>query len=303
MYNPYNQSPYSVLGVKQDATKDEVKKAYRDIALQCHPDKLIHIQDSDEKQRRVERFKEATLAYEKLTNNENNFQNMKWSEEEMDWGNVWKTFFGEESKDVLKDVFVDMASMFIKSKIYPKSFYNPTSNLEKPIVHDIKLPVTYNEIRTNAKKKLRLVLVDLQEPIFIEILCGSFPKIIREFTDDNDSDHEIVILMEIKEQDGFNHLISKTGKIDIVTTLEVNLKEYISGYERKIPYIDTSEIDIIVPPFYKEYYEINDKGLKGGSLIVNIVCKTIDRESWDMLCYKEQDEMIRILSLIYNKTI
>lgn len=298
----YYQSPYSVLGINKDATKEEIKKAYRDLALSCHPDKLIHIQDADEKQRRVERFKEATIAYEKLTSNENNFENMSWDDENMDWGNIWRTFFGEDTKDALKDAFIDMASMFINSKVYPKPYYNPSSNLAHPICHDIKLPVTYNEIRTNAKKKLRLILVDIEEPIFIDVLCGSFPSITREFTDDNDKDHEICITMEIREQEGFNHLISNTGEIDIVTTLEVDMKEYITGYDKKIPYIDNKEISITVPPFYKEYYEVSDKGLNGGILIVNIVCKTISKASWDFLSPKDQDDMIRILNIMY-KTI
>lgn len=301
----YNQSPHSVLGINQYATKEEIKKAYRDIALSCHPDKLVNIQDADEKHRRVERFKEATIAYEKLTNNENTFENMTWDDDQMDWGNVWKTFFGEDAKDALKDAFIDMATMFINKKIYPKPYYNPgsnNSNLNQPLQHDIKLPVTYNEIRINTKKKLRLILVGIEEPIFIDVYCGSFPKVVREFTDDDDNDHEIVISMEIREQEGFNHLISNTGKIDIVTTLEVDMKEYISGYHKTIPYIDGKGIDIDIPPFQEEYYEIADKGLKGGALIVNIVCKTIQKESWDSLSRKDQDDMIRILDIIF-KTI
>lgn len=298
----YNPSPHSVLGINQDATKEEIKKAYKDIALSCHPDKLVNIQDADEKQRRVERFKEATIAYEKLTNNQNTFEYAKWDEEQMDWGNIWKTFFGEDGKEALKDAFIDMASMFINKQIYPKPFYNPSSNIVPPLRHDIKLPVTYNEIRTNAKKKLRLILVGIEEPIFIDVLCGSFPNVVREFTDDDDEDHEIAISMVIREQDGYSHLISNTGKIDMVTTLEVDIKEYITGYEKEIPYIDGDSIHLSIPPFQKEYYEIADKGLKGGALIVNIVCKPIDRESWDSLSSKDQDDMIRILDIMY-KTI
>lgn len=51
---------YRILGVSRNATLDEIKKAYRKIALQCHPDK------SRGDKRAEERFKEATIAYQAL---------------------------------------------------------------------------------------------------------------------------------------------------------------------------------------------------------------------------------------------
>jgi molecular chaperone DnaJ len=51
---------YEVLGVQKDATKDEIKKAYRKLAIQYHPDKNPGDKEAEEK------FKEATEAYEIL---------------------------------------------------------------------------------------------------------------------------------------------------------------------------------------------------------------------------------------------
>lgn len=298
----YNHSPYSVLGINEKASIDEIKKAYRDIALSCHPDKLGNILDNDEKNRRIEKFKEATVAYEKLTTNDNKFQNMKWEDENIDWTSIWQTFCGEDTKEVLKDAFLDIASIFLKNKIYPKQYYNPTSNLEEPIYHDIKLPITYTDILKNTKKKLRLILVEIDEPIFIDVYCGSFPTVVREFTDDDNIDHQINITMNICEQDGYNHLITKSGKIDLITTLEIDLKEYIVGYEKDITFVDGENIPVKVPPFQKNYHIIENKGLKGGSLIINIAYKNIDNKAWDLLCQKDKDDMIRILNVMY-KTI
>ena len=51
---------YEVLGVPKDATKDDIKKAYRRLAIQNHPDKNPGDKAAEE------RFKEATEAYEVL---------------------------------------------------------------------------------------------------------------------------------------------------------------------------------------------------------------------------------------------
>src|SRR5688572_19481450 len=51
---------YEILGVDRGADADAVKKAYRKLALQFHPDRNAGSKESEEK------FKEATEAYEVL---------------------------------------------------------------------------------------------------------------------------------------------------------------------------------------------------------------------------------------------
>ena len=51
---------YEVLGVRQDATEDEIKKAYRKIAIKYHPDRNPGDKEAEEK------FKEAAEAYDVL---------------------------------------------------------------------------------------------------------------------------------------------------------------------------------------------------------------------------------------------
>lgn len=58
-------NPYDVLGIPRNATDDEIKKAYRKLATQYHPDKP----DGNE-----EKFKEIANAYEQLTKKSKNQQ-------------------------------------------------------------------------------------------------------------------------------------------------------------------------------------------------------------------------------------
>ena len=55
---------YEVLGVKKDATADEIKKAYRKMAIKYHPDKNPGDKEAEEK------FKEAAEAYDVLSDSE-----------------------------------------------------------------------------------------------------------------------------------------------------------------------------------------------------------------------------------------
>lgn len=62
------QDYYEVLGVNRDAAPDEIKKAYRKLALKYHPDRNPGDKSAEEK------FKEATEAYEVLRDKEKRAQ-------------------------------------------------------------------------------------------------------------------------------------------------------------------------------------------------------------------------------------
>ena len=55
---------YDILGVSKNSPADEIKKAYRKLAIKYHPDKNPDDKASEDK------FKEAAEAYEVLSNPE-----------------------------------------------------------------------------------------------------------------------------------------------------------------------------------------------------------------------------------------
>ena len=61
----YTRDPYKVLGITKEATDDEVKKAYRKMAMKYHPDRVAGM--SEEMQRNAaEQMKEINEAYDQI---------------------------------------------------------------------------------------------------------------------------------------------------------------------------------------------------------------------------------------------
>ncbi|MBN1199684.1 MAG: TerB family tellurite resistance protein [Bacteroidales bacterium] len=61
---------YQVLEINSDATNDEVKKAYREMAKKHHPDKVSHLGD-DIKRSATEKFQKINAAYEEIKKQRN----------------------------------------------------------------------------------------------------------------------------------------------------------------------------------------------------------------------------------------
>ncbi len=58
-------SSYKILGIDQNATIQEIKKAYRKKAIEYHPDKVEHLGE-DIRKGAEEKFKKVNEAYEQL---------------------------------------------------------------------------------------------------------------------------------------------------------------------------------------------------------------------------------------------
>lgn len=70
MFIPETDSSYKILEIKPSATNDEVKKAYRRMAMKYHPDKVSHLGE-DFRKTADEKFRKVNEAYERIRKERN----------------------------------------------------------------------------------------------------------------------------------------------------------------------------------------------------------------------------------------
>ncbi len=70
MFIPETDSSYKILEIEPSSTNDDVKKAYRRMAMKYHPDKVSHLGEEFRKTA-DEKFKKVNEAYEKIKKERN----------------------------------------------------------------------------------------------------------------------------------------------------------------------------------------------------------------------------------------
>lgn len=302
-------------------TRDDIKTKYKKIALECHPDKLCKIKDENLKNIKTEKFKNASIAYKKaiddfdnygcLTNGfssfEYNFDDLGKDFDmykDMDcnfWNGIYDEFFS--NKEDIEKTFIDVAKMFLSKGIRNKKYYNPSTSVIK---HSIVLPLSYFDLINTKKKKLQITLKGVEELFNISILCKKeYPCLTRQYIDDNGVEHEIEIKMILARDDEdksiYKHIFNDNGTIDLITKININLYEYLSGTTKFINYIDGNCINIEIKPLNLNKIILEGKGLLGGKLIVNINYININIEEWNKLSGENKEYILLLLKSIYEK--
>jgi len=144
---------YEILGVSKEATKEEIKKAYRKQALKFHPDKNPGDKKSEEN------FKEAAEAYEVLSNDEKKARYDRYGHAGM--GNSGSNFGGQNM--TMDDIFSSFGDIFGDAFGGFGGFggsrrggkrINKGSNLR------VKVKLTLSEIAAGAEKKIKVTKYD-----------------------------------------------------------------------------------------------------------------------------------------------
>ena len=139
---------YEILGVNQSASVDELKKAYRKIAIKYHPDKNPDDPTAEEK------FKEAAEAYEVLSNTEKRQRYDRFGHQGVNGGG-----FGGGGMS-MDDIFSQFSDIFGGGSPF-ESFFSGgagsrSARRRKGSNLRIKLKLNLDEIANGAEKKIKV---------------------------------------------------------------------------------------------------------------------------------------------------
>ncbi|HAP35607.1 MAG TPA: molecular chaperone DnaJ [Bacteroidetes bacterium] len=142
---------YDVLGVQRNASADEIKKSYRKLALQFHPDRNPNNKEAEDK------FKEATEAYEVLSDQPKRQRYDQFGHQGMRGGADYQNY--NDVNDIFShfgDIFGGGGSIFEEMfggqqrRRGPRSTGDPGSDLR------IRLKLTLEEIAAGVEKKVKI---------------------------------------------------------------------------------------------------------------------------------------------------
>jgi molecular chaperone DnaJ len=147
---------YERLGIGRDASTEEIKKAYRKLALKYHPDRNEGSKDAEA------RFKEVTEAYEVLRDGEKRTTYDRFGEQGLRGGPGAPGFGGFDFADAIEVFMRDFGGFAGFEEIFGgRRGRGGGRESGKGQTLRVRLPLTLKAVATGVTKKLRVALLDV----------------------------------------------------------------------------------------------------------------------------------------------
>jgi molecular chaperone DnaJ len=146
---------YQLLGVSRTADTDEVKKAYRQLALKYHPDRNDGSKESEE------RFKEVTEAYEVLRDPEKRAVYDRYGEQGLRGRQGPGGYGGFDFADAIEVFMRDFGGFSGLEDLFGmRGARTSRASTRKGQTVRLRLPLTLREVAQGVKRTLRVSLLD-----------------------------------------------------------------------------------------------------------------------------------------------
>jgi len=285
---------YQILGVSRDATADEIKKAYRKLAMKYHPDKA-----KGDKKQAEEKFKQISEAYAVLSNPEKKkefdefgsqaFRN-KFSQEDIFKGFDFSEIFDFGISDnIFSRIFGGLGGGGQprgRSRIYryggPEGYQG---QVQAPQGQDlqVEMPITLHEMAFGTEKLVSFSHNGQVEKISVKIPPGSLPgkklRLTGKGSPSPMGGQPGDLYVKLKEVE---HPVFKREGNDLYVDRRIKFTEAILGTKVTVPTLDGKTMSLKVPPGTQSHTKMRLKnygiptanGKSRGDQFVRIIVET-----------------------------
>jgi molecular chaperone DnaJ len=286
------QDYYALLGVSRSATDEEIKKAYRKLAIQFHPDRNPDDKKSEEK------FKEITEAYETLGDSKKREMYDKFGHTQggnpfagggnpFGGGGFGRTHSGSgaggSGGDPFQDIFGD-----VFSEVFGASRTGGQRGRARPQKGaDLRytLSISLEEAATGCEKVISFLrnngTKEENAKLAVTVPAGVKDNQKLKLTGEGDSSSmgqagDLYVIMQIQE-----HLLFKREENDVILELPVSYIDAILGTSIEVPTL-TGRVLIKIPPgtHTGQSLRLKNKGLPkmggfgSGDMLIKILVDT-----------------------------
>lgn len=279
---------YSVLGVSRNATEDEIKKAYRKLAMQFHPDKNPGDKKAEDK------FKEITEAYEVLSDPQKreSYNQFGHAGPQAGFGGenpFGGGFRGGQNQEAFQDIFGDVFSDFFGGRAAGGGFKSKRQTKGADLRYT--LTVSFEEAALGCEKVISFVRQkgskEETAKLSVNVPAGVRPQQRLKLSSEGDMGPgqslpgDLYVVINIQD-----HALFKREENDVTLSLPVSFPDAILGTEVEVPTL-TGKALIKIPPgtHSGQTFRLKGKGFpalggfSAGDMLVTVLVDVPERVS------------------------